>query len=275
MAQRVGETLSQSLVVENRPGAGGNLAAMHVARGVQADGYTLLQANSGMVTINPFIYRSGVPDYVRELTPIAGMTDSPQAVLVPASLGVKTLQEFVALARAPKEPMNFASGGIGTLAHVSFELFKKAENLRMEHIPYKGTGPAIQDMLAGRVHLMIDNVSQVKGHIESGAIRVLAMTGPRRLPLLPDTPTSAEAGFPRLQAIGWQALYAPAKTPPDVVEKLRAAARQVLDTGEWSAQMGRQGAVGRWISADEISDRTRRESAVWSDVIRSANITAE
>ncbi len=275
MAQRVGDAIGQSLVVDNRPGAGGNLAAMFVARGTPADGYTLLQVNSGMVTINPFIYKAGVPDYLREFTPIAGMTDSPQAVLVPASLGIKTLKDFVALARAPKESMNFASGGIGTLAHVSFELFKKSENLKMEHVPYKGTGPAIQDMLAGRVHLMIDNVSQVKGQIDNGSIKVLAVTGPQRLPALPDVPTTAEAGFPKLLAIGWQALLAPAKTPPAAVEKLRAAARKVLDTPEWTAQMGRQGSVGRWISPDEITERTRRESAVWGDIIRASNITAE
>lgn len=275
LAQRLGEVLSKPVIVESKAGANGNLAAAYVASGVPADGYTLLQMNAAMATNNPFLYKTGVPNYLTEFTPITGITESPQAVIVPASLGVKTLKEFVALARMPKEEMNCASGGVGTLAHIVFELFKKDESLRMEHVPYKGTGPAIQDMMAGRVHLMIDNVSQVKGQVESGSLRILAVTGPRRLAYIPNVPTTAEAGFPKLVAIGWQALLAPAKTPPAVLEKLRAAAKQVIDTKDWTDFMAERGQVAMWASPEEINERIRKESAIWGEVIRNARITNE
>ncbi|MGQ2995762.1 Bug family tripartite tricarboxylate transporter substrate binding protein [Variovorax sp.] len=275
LAQRLGEALGQATIVENKAGANGNLAAMYVATGVPADGYTLLQMNSAMATNNPFLYKSGVPNYLEEFTPITGITETPQAVIVPASLGVKTLKEFVALARAPKTEMNFASGGVGTLAHIVFELFKKEESLQMVHVPYKGTGPAIQDMLAGRMHLMIDNVSQVKGQVESGKLRVLAVTGPQRVSYLPDVPTTAEAGFPKLLAIGWQALLAPAKTPPQVLQKLRTAARSVVDKKDWTDFMAERGAVAKWASPETVTQRIKDESAVWGEVIRTAGITAD
>jgi len=274
-AQRMGELLKQSVIVENKPGAGGNLAASYVASGVPADGYTLLHMNGAMATNNPFLYKSGVPDYLKDFTPIAGITASPQAVLVPASLGVNTLKEFVALARAPKESMNFASGGVGTLAHIAFELFKRDEGLKMEHVPYKGTGPAIQDLIVGRVHLMIDNISQVKGQIEAGQIKVLGFTGPRRVSSFPTVPTTAEAGFPKLVAVGWQALLAPAKTPPEALAALRTAARQVATDKDFVDYLLARGSLAQYATPEQMTETIRTESALWGDVIRKAGITAD
>lgn len=274
-AQRMGEILKQPFVVDNKPGAGGNLAASYVASGVPADGYTLLHMNGAMATNNPFLYKSGVPDYLKDFTPIAGITASPQAVLVPASLGINSLKEFVALARNPKEPMNFASGGVGTLAHIAFELFKRDENLKMEHVPYKGTGPAIQDLIVGRVHLMIDNVSQVRGQIEAGQIKILAFTGPQRVSSFPHVPTTAEAGFPKLLAVGWQALLAPTKTPPAALAALQAAAKQVATDKDFVEYLLARGSIAHYATPEQITEQTRTESAQWGDVIRKAGITAE
>jgi tripartite-type tricarboxylate transporter receptor subunit TctC len=274
-AERLGEALGQPVVVENRAGANGNLAATYVASGVAPDGYTLLQINAAMATNSPFLYRDGVPDYQRDLVPITGITESPQAVMVPASLGVTTLRQFVDLARARPGAFNFASGGNGTLAHVAFELFRRDNGLNIEHIPYRGTGPAVQDMLGGRIHLMIDGLNQAKGQVDAGLIRVLAVTGPDRLAAIPDVPTTPEAGFPRLIAIGWQALMAPARTPPEALARLREAGRQVMQREEFVAFLGARGSVARWRSAEEVTTRIREESALWGGVIRAANISLD
>lgn len=271
-AQRLGAALDGVVVVENRPGANGNIAATYVASGAPADGYTLLHANGAMATNNPHLYREGVPDYERDLVPITGITESPQAVMVPASLGVGTLREFVNLARSRPGQLNFASGGNGTLAHVAFELFRRDQELQIEHVPYRGTGPAVQDMVAGRMHLMIDNLSQAKGQIDAGLIRVLAVTGPERLSAVPDVPTTAEAGFPRLVAVGWQALFAPSRTPLEALRALREAAQKVMTQRDFIDFLSAQGSVARWRSADEMAERVRADSALWGGIIRSANI---
>jgi len=271
-AQRLSTVLGQPVVVENRAGVNGNIAAWHVAHQSPADGYTLLQINNAMATNSPFLFKEGVPDYLRDLTPITGITESPQAVIVPTSLGVNTLAELVTLARSGSMPLNFASGGNGTFAHVAFELFRKDEGLKIEHIPYKGTGPAVQDMVAGRIHLMIDAYNQVKGFVESGTLKVLAVTGPDRLAALPKVPTTTEAGYPKFVAIGWQAVMAPAKTPPAALKRLREAGQQVMQQQEFITFLEGRGQVARWRSADELSERIRRESVLWGDVIRAANI---
>jgi tripartite-type tricarboxylate transporter receptor subunit TctC len=271
-AQRLSVALGQPIVVENKPGVNGNIAASYVANSVPADGYTLLQINGAMATNSPFLYNTGVPDYLRDLVPVTGITESPQAVIVPASLGVKTLSEFVALAKSGRTSLNFASGGNGTLAHLAFELFRRDEGLKIEHIPYRGTGPAVLDMVAGRIHLLIDGFTQVKGQVDAGVLRVLAVTGPTRLAAIPQVPTSGEAGFPRLQAIGWQALMAPAKVPAGILKRLRDAGQQVMQQQEFIDFLEGRGSVGRWRSASEVNERIRLESAVWGEVIRSANI---
>lgn len=271
-AQRLSLALGQPVVVENKPGVNGNIAASYVANSVPADGYTLLQINGAMATNSPFLYKTGVPDYLRELVPVTGITESPQAVIVPAALGVNTLSEFVALAKSGRMPLNFASGGNGTLAHLAFELFRRDEGLKIEHIPYRGTGPAVLDMVAGRIHLMIDGFNQVKGQVDAGVLRVLAVTGPVRLAAIPQVPTSGEAGFPRLQAIGWQALMAPAQVPAGILQRLREAGQQVMQRQEFIDFLEGRGSVARWRSAPEVNERIRAESAVWGEVIRSANI---
>lgn len=274
LAQRLASLLKQSVVVENKAGANGNLAASYVQT-VAPDGYTLLHISSSMATVNPFLYKSGAPDILGSFTPIAGITDTPQAVIVPVSLGVRTVKDLVTLARDPKRGLNFASGGIGGLAHLAFEKFKRDESLKMEHVPYKGTGPALQDMVAGRVHLMIDNVAQVKPQLDAGQLRLLAIAGPRRLAAYPDVVTTAEAGYPGLLAMGWQALMAPAKTPEAAVEMLRVATKTALEEKEFVDAMLDRATILRWASAEDVRSRIRRESAIWSELIREVGITAE
>lgn len=275
LAQRIAHHLRQTIVVENRPGANGNLAAEHVLRGSPADGYSMLQVSSAMATINPFLYPAVNIDYTRDFEGIVGITNSPQSVIVPTSLGVTTLGELFDLARRQPGRLNFASGGMGSLAHLIYELMVRQQDLRIEHIPYRGTGPAVQDMLAGRIHLMVDAFNQVQGQVEAGQMRVLAVTGPDRLPALPNVPTTAEAGHPWLVALGWQAFMIPKQAPRPAIEALHEAARLAMAEPELLAYYRARGVVPFYRSGADLHATIRSESAVWGRVIREANIRIE
>jgi tripartite-type tricarboxylate transporter receptor subunit TctC len=275
LAQRMSRALGQTVVVESRAGANGNIAADHVAFQVPADGYTLLQINGAMATNNKFLFRNVRVDYLRDFAPICGITSAPQAVMVSSSLGVSTLAELVAYARANPGKLNFASGGIGTLAHLSLELFKRDQQLDIVHVPFRGTGPAIQEMIAGRMHLMIDALIQARGAIDAGHMRVLAVAGHERMSAIPDVPTTVEAGFPNLIAVGWQALMAPAAVPPRVLARLRDACREAMADEELLAFLRDRGSIPRYRTPDEVTEVITRESAKWGEIIRSAGITLE
>jgi tripartite-type tricarboxylate transporter receptor subunit TctC len=275
LAQRMSRTLGQTIVVESRAGANGNIAADHVAFQVPADGYTLLQINGAMATNNPFLYRNVRVTYRRDFAPICGITSTPQAVMVSSTLGVSTLADLVGYARANPGKLNFASGGIGTLAHLSLELFKRDQQIDIVHVPYRGTGPAIPDMIAGRMHLMIDNLAQARGAIDAGQMRVLAVAGHERLSAIPDVPTTIEAGFPNLVAVGWQALMAPATVPAPVLARLREACREAMSDEELLTFYRERGVVPRYRTPQEVSELIRDESAQWGEIIRSAGITLE
>jgi tripartite-type tricarboxylate transporter receptor subunit TctC len=195
--------------------------------------------------------------------------------MVPASLGITTLKQLVDTARAKPGSMNFASGGVGSIAHLVFEKFRTDERLDIKHIAYKGTGPAIPDFLTGRIHLMIDNYNQLQGHVESGAVKVLAVAHTERMKAIPTVPTSAEAGFPRLLAIGWSGLVAPARTPPAALLRLQADLRKVVEDPEFADYMDSIGAAARWRAPEEISQLTRRERDSWGSFIRAQNIKVE
>lgn len=162
-AERLQGVLGQPVAVDNRPGANGNLAATHVSAGSPPDGYTLILVNNGMATISPHLYKEGVPDFRKDLVPVGGVTGGPQCVIVPASLGIGTLKQLVELARNRPGYLNCASGGNGTLAHLALELLKRDQHLDIVHVPFKGTGPAVPELMAGRIHMMIDSLNQVKG----------------------------------------------------------------------------------------------------------------
>lgn len=275
LVARMATHLGQPVVVENRPGANGNLAAEHVLRATPADGYTMLQVNAAMTTINPFLYPQLDIDYTRDFEGIVGITRQPQAVIVPASLGVTTMAEFLALARRRPGQLNFASGGLGSLAHLLYEQLIREERLQMEHVAYRGTGPAVVDMIAGRVHLMIDNFNQVQSAFEAGQVRVLAVTGPDRLAALPNVPTAAEAGVPWLDALGWQAFMIPRAAPRAAIERLQEAARLAMADRELLDFYRDRGVAPFYRSGPDLIQTIRTEREVWGRIIREANIRLE
>ena len=274
VAQRMSATLGQNVLVDNRAGANGNLGAAFVAQSAP-DGYTLLAVPSFMPTINPHLYTDASVNYDRDFVHVGGVSDTRFVVMVPSSLGITTLKQLVDTARAKPGSMNFASGGIGSIAHLVFEKFRLDNRLDIKHIAYKGTGPAIPDFLAGRAHLMIDNYNQLQGHVESGAVKVLAVAHTERMKAVPTVPTSAEAGFPGLLAIGWSSLVAPARTPAPALLRLQADLRKVVEDPEFALYMDSIGAAARWRAPEEIAQLTKRERDIWGAFIRAQNIKVE
>jgi tripartite-type tricarboxylate transporter receptor subunit TctC len=273
LALRLGDRLGQQFVVDNRGGAGGNIAMDAVAKS-PADGYTLLQANVGMLAINPGLYRDLTFDTVRDFAPVAQVVAVPLAVAVPADLPVRTLPEFIAYAKARPGQLNMGSGGNGGIPHLAFELMKRQAGIDVVHVPYRGSAPALQDLLGGRVQLMVDGYNLMRGAAEAGRVRVIATTGRRRLPALPDVPTVAET-LPGFEAEGWQGIVAPAGTPEPILGALEQAISGLLAGGDLPQIYLNQGQLPAFAPRAEFAALIRREREQWTRVIREAGITLD
>ncbi|MCA0305400.1 MAG: tripartite tricarboxylate transporter substrate binding protein [Proteobacteria bacterium] len=219
VAKRVGETIGQPLVIENKGGAGAILGTEQVAK-AEPDGYTLLLGQSGPISINPAVYKSLPYDPVKDFAPITMTTAYPYILVVNAALPAKTLAEFVALAKAKPDAMNYGSTGVGAANHLVAELFDAKAGIRMTHVPYRGTALAVGDLVAGQLSVVFGDPISVLPHIKSGKLRALAVTSLERSPVAPEVPTVAESGYPGFEALAWHGLFAPAKTPPAVVALL-------------------------------------------------------
>jgi tripartite-type tricarboxylate transporter receptor subunit TctC len=273
LAQRLGDRLGQQFVVDNRGGAGGNIAMDAVAKS-PADGYTLLQANVGMLAINPGLYRDLPFDTIRDFAPVAQVVAVPLAVAVPADLPVRTLPEFIAHAKARPGQLNMGSGGNGGIPHLAFELMKRQAGIDVVHVPYRGSAPALQDLLGGRVQLMVDGYNLMRGAAEAGRVRVIATTGRRRLPALPDVPTVAET-LPGFEAEGWQGIVAPAGTPEPILAALEQAIGGLLAGGDLPQIYLNQGQLPAFAPRADFAALIRREREQWTRVIREAGITLD
>ncbi|HCW18531.1 MAG TPA: LacI family transcriptional regulator, partial [Achromobacter sp.] len=229
LAAALGDKLASSVVVDNRPGAGGQIAADLVARS-PADGYTLLFANSGMLAINPWIYKLH-SDPATAFAPVSLFSDLPFVLVVPTGLPAKDVAGLVTLARAEPGKHTFASSGTGGAPHLSAEIFQQATGVDLMHVPYKGGGPAMTDLMAGRVDMLFASVLETMPYVNGGKLRALAVTGATRSPAMPDVPTIDEAGVKNAQSGSWTAVLAPAGTPPAVIEKLSQAIREVFEDG--------------------------------------------
>ena len=273
LAQALAPVLGQSVIVDNKGGGNGNIAASIVKR-AEPDGYTVFMKYSGYHVISPHITKQKQWDQA-DFQPVANVISAPQIIVVRNDLPVKTLPELMAYAKANPGKLNYASSGNGSLQHVTGAMLEQQGGIKMVHVPYKGTGPALQDLLGGQVDLTFGTAPPFMPHIASGKLRVLAVTGKQRLPSLPDVPTTAEAGYPKVDATSWFALFVPAAVPKPVVDKLTADIRTVVQSAAFQQKAQEQGATADYQTPAQLGDKVKADLANWAQVVKSSKIEAE
>jgi tripartite-type tricarboxylate transporter receptor subunit TctC len=266
-------TLGQPLAVENKSGAAGGVAAEAVYNST-ADGYTLLASQPAPITTNPFLYKSLNYDPA-QLTPVAIMSRIPNVLMVRENFPAKTVQEFIAYAKANPGKLNYASQGIGTTSHLTAELFQTLTHTKLVHVPYKGTAPALNDLLAGNVDLMFGELATALQLHKSGRARILAVLTKERVAAIPDVPTLAEAGVSGCESDTWNALTAPPKTPESIVAKLNDAANKAMHSPELLDRFAKLDLTPGGGTPAEMSAFLKEETQRWGEVIRAAGIKPE
>ncbi|CAB5682533.1 Argininosuccinate lyase [Delftia tsuruhatensis] len=270
---RLGEALGQPIVVDNKAGASGMVGAAMVAK-APADGYTLL-VNASIHVINPYVYASAPYDAFRDFEPVTQLVDVPLVLVVGNALPARSLQELIAHARAHPGQVNFGSAGNASSQHLSGELFRLKTGAQMQHVPYKGSSPALTDLMGGQIQLMFDSMPSAMPFIASGRLRALAVTSARRSPSLPDVPTMEEAGMPGFHTSTWYGLWAPRSTPEDVVRKLWSEARKVLDEPQVAAQYRRLGAEPVGSTPAEFARYIQAEARKWEEIVKASGARAD
>jgi len=274
LAPEMAKQLGQPVVVDNKAGASGNIGATFVAKSAP-DGYTLLVGYSMFHVGNPSMFKDLAWDPVRDFSSVAMVAVSPHVIAVHPSVPARTLQELVDLAKKEPGKLNYASPGSGSVPHVGMELFKQQAGIDVMHVPYKGAGPMMQDVIAGQVQMTVATPPSLLGFVQTGRVRALAVAAKTRHPLLPDVPTTAEAGYPSFVLEAWIALFAPAGTPRPVIEKLTAAASEALRAPEVVERARATGMAIRFMPPAELDATVKADLAYWSNVIRNARITAD
>ena len=274
IAQKLSGNLGQSVVVDNKAGAGGNLAAQHIAMAAP-DGYTIHLTSVGPMSVSPHLVKDLAFDPKRDIAPITMGVVFPNVMVVHSGVPAKTLDEFVALAKQKPGQINYASAGVGGAGHLAGELFKERAGINMVHVPYKGGGPAMADLLAGRIDMYIGVPSTVAQHVEAGKLRALATTGAKRSCTMPGVPTVAESGYPGFEATNWYAFVAPGKTPKDVLDFWNRELTKVLSDPQVRAELAKHGLDPAPGTREELAQYFERESQKWGKVVRDAKITNE
>jgi len=272
VAQQLTESLGQPVVVENKAGASGNIGAGQVAA-APADGYTLLLGPTSTNAVNPSLYKNLKFDPMRDFVPITNVATVANILVVHPDVPAKSVKELVEL--LPKHKYSYASGGTGGSQHLSGELFKSVTKTDILHVPYKGGGAALSDLLSGRVEMMFCNLPVCLQQVKAGKLRALAITSAQRSVLLPDVPTMAEAGFPDYEVNGWFGLFAPTGVDPAIVRKLNTEVRKSLDKPDVQEQLLAQGAVPAGGPQDEFAKFVKSEHDKWAKVINDAGIKVE
>ncbi len=273
VAERLAARLGQPVVTDNRGGAGGNLGAEAAARAAP-DGYTLLFAATTLA-ISPSLYAKLNYDPFKDLAPISLIATVPNVMITHPSVPARTLQEFIALARAKPGEMNFGSGGNGTSNHLGGELFNMVAGVKLVHVPYKGVNLAMNDAIAGNVQLVLIGITAAAPQIKAGRLRALAVLAPQRSAALPDVPTAAEAGLPELDVTTWYGLLAPAGTPRPVIARLNAEIARIMHAPELQERLVSMAAEPRTSTPEEFGAYIRQEAARWGEVVRKAGLRAE
>jgi len=274
IAQKLSGNLGQSVVVDNKAGAGGNLAAQHIAMAAP-DGYTIHLTSVGPMSVSPHLVKDLAFDPKRDIAPITMGVVFPNVMVVHSGVPAKTLDEFVALAKQKPGQINYASAGVGGAGHLAGELFKERAGINMVHVPYKGGGPAMADLLSGRIDMYIGVPSTVAQHVEAGKLRALATTGAKRSSTMPGVPTVAESGYPGFEATNWYAFVAPGKTPKDVLDFWNRELTKVLSDPQVRAELAKHGLDPAPGTREELAQYFERESQKWGKVVRDAKITNE
>jgi tripartite-type tricarboxylate transporter receptor subunit TctC len=274
VAARMGESMGRPVVVENRTGAGGTIGAAEALR-TPADGYTLMFHNVSTAVIAPFVYRKLPYDTLRDFTPVSRLADIPNVLIVNRDVPATNLKEFIAWARVNGSKLNYGSSGIGTILHLSAELFKQQTGTEAIHITFKGSAPATVDLMAGRITYLFDNLpGQIEG-IRAGTVRALGVTTGTRVTVLPDVPTLAEAGLPNFRNASWFALYVRTGTPPEIVRRLEAEAIKAVNDPVITARIRDLGAIPVASTADDLGKFWRAEIDSWRPLIERLNLNLD
>jgi tripartite-type tricarboxylate transporter receptor subunit TctC len=270
-AQKLSEALGQQVIVDNRPGAGGNIGTELVAKS-PPDGYTLLTDPGSTLTINPSLFARLPFDPLKDFAPVTILAAVPNLLVVHPSLPVRSVKELIALARAKPGQLNYASSGAGQSTHLSMELFKSMARVNMIHVAYKGSSPAITDLLGGHVLLMFDNMPSALPHAKAGKLRGIAVSTAKRSPVTPEVPTVAESGLPGFEVSVWFGVLAPAATPREIVERLNGILVKALQSPDVRERLSSQGAEPIGDTPADFTAVMKRDLSKWAKVVKDANI---
>ena len=265
------KAMGQQFIVDNRPGAGSTLGS-EIALKSPADGYTLLLI-SGSYTTSPSLYKNLRYDALNDMTPVVQTENGPYVITVHPSLPAKTVKQLVAIAKSRPGQLNYASTGNGGITHLASELFAMRTGIKITHIPYKGTGPGVIDTIAGNTQMMVAAVSAVIGHFKTGRLRGLAVSSPKRLSALPDTPTVMEAGYP-YQVNNWHGVVAPKGTPKAAIDKLNSEINKAVKNPEFAKRIAEEGLEPAGGTPEQFGELLKREVVEWAEVVKAANVIA-